>query len=232
MTTTGRGARGAPVPPEGCDTGTHLGPMGDSMVLHPAEHPWVHSTASPQQASAGVWKCRVLQDPVHGVQDPAPGTLPGPALTQKPPTSVRGPRAFSESPSIPALGSTGCQQWVTAATAEQLLQIHTLAPPRCRQRVTAPTSDTGRNTLGHRAPLVLASLQPFCLHPSECPAAGARHRCLGRSWATRAAGQTCHLLLQPHENAFSPFLTLKLKTEAANELHRAEFKYRYCWEQN
>ena len=68
-------------------------------------------------------------------------------------------------PSIPALGSTGCRQWVSAATAEQLLQLHIPLPPRCRQRVMVPASDTSVNIQGHWAPLVLASLEPFSLHP-------------------------------------------------------------------
>lgn len=76
-------------------------------------------------------------------------------------------------PSIPALGSTECRQQVMAATTEQVLQLHTLVPPRRRQQATAPTSDTSMKTQGHWAPLVLASLGAGIPRAFQPPSLGA-----------------------------------------------------------
>lgn len=61
-------------------------------------------------------------------------------------------------PSVPALGSTGCRQWVTAAAAEQLLRFHTHAP----SPVQAPGDDTNQC---HQQEW--GNGHPWCWHPSS-----------------------------------------------------------------
>lgn len=154
---------GAPVLPESCGAGTNLAPMGESTVLHPAEHPLVHSTAFPTPQNASVEDLEMRQ---------CAGPSAWRARTQRTACSLdlllskshplwcgdHMPSQKAPCPSIPALSSTECRQQVMAATAEQVLQLHTLVLPRCRQQVTAPTSDTSMKTQGRWAPLVLASL--------------------------------------------------------------------------
>lgn len=69
---------GAPVLPESCGAGTNLAPMGESTVLHPAEHPLVHSTAfpPPKMLLLKTWKCGSVQDPARGVQGPSARRAP------------------------------------------------------------------------------------------------------------------------------------------------------------